>query len=240
MVYKCIYNFIVCGTIIYFFSKNHWLKRIAIISILPIAYILGRVYIYVFGSNLILNTYFWYLENYPLILSLLVGVLCARFEIYEKVLSIFDKIQNEKKRRTIRIISMFMILILSIFFRVATVRNIVDMRFDFIIAPLFVFSTATILYDIKHNHFFLLCGNHSTTIWLTHAFLCYTYAQELVLLPYYSELVFIWFIALSLITSYLTNIFLVPINNLLYSKSHKLSFNGYFTFFKAQKKDSLD
>lgn len=126
-------------------------------------------------------------------------------------------------------------MITSILFRIFVTRSIVDMRFDFIVVPLFVFSTSTLIYHSKIKKVLVLFGEHSTNIWLTHAFLCYTYFQSLVFLPYYSELVFLWFIILSLFTSYIVNLIITPINNLLYSKEHRLSYNGYLTFIKHKK-----
>lgn len=220
---------------VYLFSDKHLAKRIIVIGIYPLVYLLGRTFIYFFGSNVILECYFWYLENYELVLTLFVGVLCARFQIYERILQMFEIIPNIKHRKIIRTFIMLIVLALAITLRIIIVKDIADMRFDFIIAPLFVFAISTIIYDLKHYSIVVLCGNHSTNMWLTHAFLCYTYAQALVFLPYFSELVFIWFIVLSLIISYLTNLVLVPVDNYLYSKPHKFSFDGYFTFIKLKK-----
>lgn len=217
---------------IYFVSNAKLYKKILVISTLPVLYVFIRIIIHFIGSNIIIDHYFWHLENLPLVLSLFTGIVCAKFNIYKVTITHLQKITNKKTGTIILILVSVLIMILSIILRVKTVRNIVDMRWDFIIAPLFVFSTATLIYNSKFKNVFILLGNHSTNMWLTHAFLCYTYFQMLVFLPYYSELVFLWFILLTLLTSYIVNLISVPINNLLYSKEHRLSYKGYFTFYK--------
>lgn len=226
---------IISPLFVYLFCNKHWIKKIIVICILPTIYLLGKVFISIFGENLITIIYFKYFEDFPLILTLLIGVICAKYNIYEKILSIFDNIKNKRTKIIVRTTTMVIALILSIFLRIITTTEALDIYYDFIIAPVFVFSITTILYDIKLNKIFILFGNHSTVMWLTHAFLCYTYAKSLVCMPYYSELIYLWFIFLSLLTSYLVNLILVPLNNFIQKKPHKLSYKGYFTFIKLQK-----
>lgn len=44
-------------------------------------------------------------------------------------------------------------------------------------------------------------GEHSTYIWLTHTFFAYYYFQNLILLPRYSVLIYLWLVVISLLTS---------------------------------------
>ena len=76
------------------------------------------------------------------------------------------------------------------------------MRLDFIIAPLFVFSSAALLYPMKRLSavpcFFSV---HSTNIWLTHTLWAYYFATDIVVLPRYSTVIYLWLLALTLHSS---------------------------------------
>ena len=98
----------------------------------------------------------------------------------------------------------------------------------FLLVPFFVFSITTLFYDTKISVVFRIFGKQSTNIWLSHTFWCYYFWQPIVFFPYFSTAIYIWFAILSLITSFAINLILIPINNLFFSKEHRLSYKGYF------------
>lgn len=74
---------------------------------------------------------------------------------------------------------------------------------DPLLAPLFTAALVS-LFKIWHllNPFAFL-GRHSGNMWLVHTFFCYYYFTHLVFLPYFSLLILLWLILLSLGASYI-------------------------------------
>lgn len=77
--------------------------------------------------------------------------------------------------------------------------------FDFIIAPIFIFASVNIIYDTRFEGVFKYLGRHSTNMWLTHSFFCYTYFQGITYAPKISLVILVWLIILSVFSSYIVN-----------------------------------
>lgn len=63
----------------------------------------------------------------------------------------------------------------------------------------------------------VLCelGHKSVFMWLTHSFFCYYYFQELVMIPQYSLLIYLWLVLLSYVTATL----LSKVHNIVFSRA---------------------
>ena len=118
--------------------------------------------------------------------------------------------------------------------RFAFSNNPISMKVDFFVVPLFIFGTTTLIIKTNISKLLEYFAKHSTNIWLTHTFWCYYFFQNIVIKPYYSILIYIWLLGLSLLSSYIINLIYVPINNCLFSKEHKLSYNNDF-FIKSDR-----
>lgn len=125
-----------------------------------------------------------------------IGYICAKFDIYSKVLNLFIKIKMDNK-------IIYAILLLAIVF----VRSRFGYIFaiDFLLTPILIFSSVNLLYDSVFHKLFILLGEHSTNMWLTHSFFCYTYFQWLVFRPRISIIILAWLVILSLAASYFVN-----------------------------------
>ena len=141
-----------------------------------------------------------------------IGYICAKFDIYSKVLNLFIKIKMDNK-------IIYAILLLSIIF----VRSKFGYIFaiDFLLTPILMFSAVNLLYDSVFHKLFILLGKHSTNMWLIHSFFCYTYFQWLVFKPRVSILILIWLVVLSLGSSYFIN-YLHKWGSILFMKCKKV------------------
>ena len=152
------------------------------------------------------------------VLVFIVAMLCVKFNAIE----LYQKFEGGMKS-LICLIS----LAIAIEIRVIFSNSPTSMDVDFIVVPLFILPIVTLLENTKGAGVLGFFAKHSTNIWLTHTFWCYYYGQEIVLLPRYSILIYLWLLVLALISSYIINIVYIPINNLIFGKEHKLSFAGY-------------
>ncbi len=159
------------------------------------------------------------LYDFDSIMIFIVGTMCARFNVIES----FQKVIGHKRW----VLCGFSVFVAA-FIRVMFSNTPLSMRVDFVAVPLFVLPIVTVFYNTKLGTVLQFFAKHSTNIWLTHTFWCYYFGQEIVLLPKYSVLIYLWLLVLSLISSYVINLIYVPICNLLFNKMHKFSFNGYF------------
>lgn len=220
--------------IVKFLDKGPLVKRITAVLGIFLIYGVNRFV----NEKLIVNYFYvYYLSNmslWPVMMTLFVGCVCGRYPIYEKMLQFFDKIQNVMIRQRVVVVAMSLMALSTIAARMVLIKNATDMKLDFIIVPIFVFSAVSALRRSRLWDFLIILGKHSTVMWLSHAFLCYTYAQKIVFLPFYSELVFVWFLVLSFCISIVIYLVLIPINNLLFSDKHRLSFRGYSSLFRAR------
>ncbi len=138
-------------------------------------------------------------------LTFLIGVLVAKYSIFNRLYMIFKKVNAIRSK-----IWMISLLCLFLCFVIRIVLSKYGMahRFDFIIAPLFVFCCLCLIQDIQSNFvikslkFF---GRLSVFMWLTHAFFIYFYFQEFILYPRYAPLIFIWLVFVTATVSFCLN-----------------------------------
>ncbi len=205
----------------YLLSKHKIYKKFIVLLIYFVIYLTGRIIIKFLGSNIFLDSYFWYLRNIEILSVFFIGMVCAKYNVYGKLINFFnDKIN-------IKLVSIIAIII-SVILRIVFQNSATTMRADFIVVPIFVFSITTLLYNTSISKFFILMGKHSTNMWLTHTFWCYYFWQPIVFLPYISTAVYVWLVILSLGTSFLINLIYIPFSNLFFSKERRLSYKGYF------------
>ena len=117
----------------------------------------------------------------------------------------------------------------SIFIRCNLIHKEGSTRIDFFIVPLFILPITSL---ISKNKFLFkvlsLFGKHSTNFWFLHGYFYDNYYIELLAFPKYSFLCYIWLIILTLISSYIVNIILIPIIN--YINFNRFNYKGYFHF----------
>lgn len=87
------------------------------------------------------------------------------------------------------------------------VINPFESRLDIVIGPVFVYLLVSLIHGCREDSPILKAlsclGKHSTFMWLTHTFWIYYFFQNIILLPYYSVLIFIWAVAVSLANAWL-------------------------------------
>ena len=134
-------------------------------------------------------------ENYNYIF--VIAYLCARYQIFERIYNKFHKYNWFSVIGTISIL----------FVRGIVVKNPEQSSIDVLITPFFVYFIVCILHtDYVEKHIARLLryfGKYSTFMWLTHNFYIYYYAQDLMLWPRYSVLIFVWLVIISLVTAML-------------------------------------
>lgn len=81
---------------------------------------------------------------------------------------------------------------------------------DYLVVPIIVYSICVIFKFAPFSRYFTLIfsfvGKYSNYIWLTHTFFAYYYFQKITFMPYISELIFIWCLALSIVSGILLNL----------------------------------
>ena len=209
-------------------SRNYlWIIPTAIIITISFVYLanvfIGFFGLYIIDISNIIYTYLIYFTRFDTFLTFAVGIICAKF-------SIFNCISDFKHTKLIS----YLLILLSISIRVIFLNSPDSMKYDFIVVPLFVFGITEILYNTNISKYIIFFSKHSTNMWLTHTFLCYYYFQGIIMKPYYSTLIYLWLLFLSVLTSYLINLLYIPIYNKLFSKDHKFSYKNYL-FFKKRK-----
>lgn len=158
------------------------------------------------GYGIVTKVLFYYSDcvlNKNCVLAFFIGLLCAHFNIYKYFVL---------KNRALKYIFNSFVLAFSVVLRVLVNKQPASMTLDFIIAPLFVFSITTIIYETKFiKKILAFFAGHSTNIWLTHTFWYLYFAKPIVLLPKYSTLIYLWLIVLSLASSYvIKGIYCIP------------------------------
>lgn len=191
------------------FSKR---SRVRYISIILLVFTFSGYYLWSYhptenALGSIIFGYNSYLVNWPCVSVFAIGILCSHYNIYKYFV-------YKSKRFTL--IFNLLILLLVLFIRVSFIHEPASMELDFFLAPLFAYSFATIVsYTKLPQHLLKIAAKHSTNIWLTHTFWCYYYAQDLVLLPRFSILIYLWLLFLSFCSSSIINFLLEHIIKLL-------------------------
>ena len=151
--------------------------------------------------------------------SFCMGYICAKFDIYSEVIKQFIKYKIDNK---------FIYILLSI--SVVVIRCIIGNRaiIDFILAPIFIFAMVNMLYNSVVHKLFITLGKHSTNMWLTHSFFCYTYLQWLVFKPRISILILIFLVILSICSSILVNYIIKSYNIIVLKLKNRTGNNIQF------------
>ena len=168
--------------------------------------------------NNILNS-FSHIENFDCVMTFIVGMICANFNVID---------YYQKKTGYRRWLLCSFSAFAAIFIRVLFSNTPSGMNVDFVVVPMFILPLTTVCYNTKVGTILQFFGKHSTNIWLTHTFWCYYFGQKIVLIPKYSIFIYFWLLFLSLFSSYIINLLYIPVCNLIFSKSHKFSYIGYF------------
>ena len=175
-------------------------------------------------QGLIINIafdYFNYFSNIDIILSFISGIIAAKYDIMSNF--------NNTKIECIYF-NLFCIFS-SIFIRCNLILDESDTKIDFLIVPLFLLPITSLI--SKNNliaNFISLFGKHSTNFWFLHGYFYDNYYLDILSLPKYSILCFLWLVILTLISSYIINIILIPVVNFINLKV--FNYKGYFHFIK--------
>lgn len=90
-------------------------------------------------------------------------------------------------------------------------------RFDDIIVIMFIYSAITLIRKIRSKNIeksLCFLGRYSIYMWLVHTYWAYYYFQDIVLLPQYTVLIYIWLTILSLLTAMVLDRIYNIINNI--------------------------
>lgn len=185
-------------------SKNliNSLGRIGLIYSLPI---LGSLFFKFYPKlNFIKITYLYSLIHMVTFwqAAFFIGYIEYRFSIFN-----FIKIKLIQLNLNKKSVYFFMMLILII------MRIKVGVFFDFLIAPLFIFFIISIFDSENFIKISKKLGTHSTNMWLTHSFFCYTSFQKILFYLKYSILILIGLIFLTVSVSYVIKNFLYLIKD---------------------------
>ena len=130
-------------------------------------------------------------------LIFLMAFLIGKFSIFEKL----------EARFGMHLYIAIPILVACILFRWFYVTDAAQSDCDVIITPFLIYSLVMLLHISKADgvvqRVLRYFGKYSTYIWLTHTFWIYYYFQQVVLLPRYSLLIYLWALCLSLCTAIL-------------------------------------
>ncbi len=124
-----------------------------------------------------------------------VGYLIARFELFEKVSKGLKGYWIQALLGTAGTFS-----VLYIRYRITPYAS--WGRGDLFIVTLFIFFAALMNHTILSSisKYIQYIGRYSVYMWLTHTFYAYYYFQKFILLPRYTILIFLWLLAISLVT----------------------------------------
>jgi hypothetical protein len=164
-----------------------------LLLVFPIYYYLLNKHIRVF---LLLNVIF-FLINYNLDISVKLllyqtsfafGMLCAKYNIFSTPFM--------KKADGLNFWGVVIIISLCFF-----LRSALGMIYDFILAPVFIYSSIRLLKYCKMDVVFDYLGKYSFPMWLNHNFFALYFFQSIMFYPKYSPLVILFVIISSLASS---------------------------------------
>ena len=125
-------------------------------------------------------------------------------------LNIYDKVYHNMKDTYLNnIIIQSSIIFICVWLRGR--HNIID----FIMVPVFIYSSIICIEKFKLENVFSYLGKHSTNMWLTHSFFCYYYFKEELFSAKYSLIILGILILLSLMSSYYINYITQSISNII-------------------------
>ncbi|MBD1847356.1 acyltransferase family protein [Cyanobacteria bacterium FACHB-63] len=121
-------------------------------------------------------------------ISFAIGMICAKTNFFQShLIRSFDRVGS---------IGIFISLILCFILRL----NINGTKYDFLIAPFFIYFSCRAIGLINSSRLISYLGKYSFPMWLIHSFFCYYYFQDIIYFPKYSVLVFIFLVTTSLLS----------------------------------------
>jgi surface polysaccharide O-acyltransferase-like enzyme len=139
--------------------------------------------------------------------SFMIGSIFAKEKVYSKI---HQRFHNIKYKNFLCIVGIFSLIVIHTFIESAIIAPLNGIMF------IIFFTLMNKSNPIKNTLTFL--SNHSTNIWLTHMFFYMTIFPELTFAPKYPVLIYIWLLALCIVSSYLIKSIYDPIISLLDKK----------------------
>lgn len=198
-----------------------YLSFINIIMLVLLSKVINKIFFYLYPIKYITDTII-----YNDLISLLnwqscffMGYICAKFKLFTKIKE-YMKIYNIDNK------FIYLLMMLLVFF-IRYKRS--SIFIDSILSGIFIFAIVNILYDSKLHKLFVVLGENSMNMWLTHSFFCYYYIQSIVYKPRISVFILIWLIVLSLLTSLIIKRFSKYLNKIA------ITIFNYFKFTKSTR-----
>ena len=212
---------LIAPVIVRFFQNVSVVKKIVpaiiFVSVIIVYNIVNRLFV-LDNAYLLAVIFIDNLKNIDCILTFVAGMVCANYNTIRH----FQCLKGKEY-----LFFCFFWMTLSVVVRVIFSNTPTSMKVDFVVVPMFILPLTSLINGTKLSVVFCFFAKHSTNIWLTHTFWCYYFGQRIVLLPKYSIFIYLWLLVLSLLSSYIINLVYIPIYNLIFDKSHKLSYQGY-------------
>jgi len=114
--------------------------------------------------------------------SFALGIICAKFNFFSsRFICYLDKLG------WIWVLSGLLLCVLI----GLILRSRVGIKYDFLIAPIFIYFSIRTVGMLQLNKLFAYVGQYSFPLWLVHSFFCYYYFQEFIFFPKWSPLIFL-------------------------------------------------
>lgn len=157
----------------------------------------------------------------PYSVLLLIGILFSKYNIFESWSLVFDKYCK---------IETAVLAMITIILCVYVRYKIIEFDLDIIIVPIFLLAVLRLIDNFSFtSELLVFLGKNSTNMWLTHSFYCY-YFYPFVKIVYSSGsalIAFVILVALSLITSFLIDLFWKYVSKVYHQIHLFLLNNGY-------------
>ncbi len=167
---------------------------------IELLFLVFPLYYYLINKNIkvfLLLNMLLFLINYNLDISIKLllyqtsfafGMFCAKYNIFSSPFM--------KKVDKLNFLGIFIIFCLCIFLRFT-----LGIIYDFILAPVFIYSSVRLIKYIKMDNVFDYLGKYSFPMWLNHNFFALYFFQGIMYYPKYSPLIVLFVIIASLISS---------------------------------------
>lgn len=123
--------------------------------------------------------------------SFAVGIICAKLKLFSS-----HPIRRLDKSGWIWILSgLLLCVIIGLI-----LRSPFGIKFDFLIAPFFIYFSVRAVAILHLDKLFTYLGQYAFPLWLIHSFFCYYYLQDFIYSPKWSPLIFLLLTAMSLLS----------------------------------------
>jgi peptidoglycan/LPS O-acetylase OafA/YrhL len=140
------------------------------------------LFLFVFALRFEVNPY---LSKFNFIIwqtSFALGIICAKFNFFSsRFIRYLDKLG------WIWVLSGLLLCVLI----GLILRSGVGIKYDFLIAPIFIYFSIRTVGMLQLNKLFAYLGQYSFPLWLVHSFFCYYYFQKFIFFPRWSPLIFL-------------------------------------------------